>query len=356
MSSLKKETLCVVGLIFFGMIFFYKTIYFGFINIDDPLHTYENIAVMTFDIKSLLTKYYVGLYHPLTSLSFAIDWWLGDSKPWIFHLSNIIFHILATLILLKLCLKLWPKRFVLAFLISLTFLLHPLKAESVAWITERKDILSGLFLWLTIYLYLIYLEQKKLWKYILANLAFLLALSGKVSVVPLPIFLFVIDWYRDQKLGFRSIVNKAPFFIMALTFGLLNVLEQSRKWADVTMPKKSYYDLFYQIHFYLEKSLYPWDLRVWYSREFLNFNPLGVTSIALICLLAILIVRKYSAHMKDLVLGLSLFVLFIFPNAKIITPGDANLVNDRYMYIALTGLTFAFFPFIAQSIEDLWRA
>src|SRR3990167_3654437 len=149
MSSLKKGYACTLTLIIVGMVFFYKSFYFDFFNIDDLIQTGENLAVLNFDLKGLLFKFYLGLYYPLSTLSFAIDWCLGGSQPWLFHLNNFIFHLLASLILLKVCLKLWPEKFLVGFLISLTFLLHPLKAESVAWISERKDVLSGLFLWLT---------------------------------------------------------------------------------------------------------------------------------------------------------------------------------------------------------------
>src|SRR3990167_927881 len=220
MSGQKKETICILALIILGLAFFYKTLYFDFLNLDDPLHTTTNIAVQTFDLKGLLFEYYIGLYHPLTTLSFAVDWWLGGGKPWMFHLSNFIFHLLGTLVLFKVCLKLWPKKFLLGFLISLTFLLHPLKAESVAWITERKDVLSGLFLWLTIYLYLFYLDRGKKRFYLLSSLAFLFSVASKVSVVPLPIFLLVIDWYRNKKLELRSLIKKIPFFLLSFIFGL----------------------------------------------------------------------------------------------------------------------------------------
>lgn len=356
MFKSKQKTICIVSLIILGFLFFYKTISFGFFNLDDPILITENRALLNFDFKKLLTNYYIGLFHPLTTLSFTLDWWLGGGKPWMFHLSNFIFHLLGTLILLKVSLKFWPKKILLCFLISLTFLLHPLKAESVAWITERKDVLSGLFLWLTIYCYLIYLGHHKLRYYILANFAFLCALSSKVSVVPLPLFLLVVDWYRSRKFKFSFLVNKAPFFLLSLTFGVLNVLEQVRFRKDLDLPPKNYTDLFYQLQFYIEKFIFPWNLRAWYSPEYLNSNALGITSIAFIGLLTIVIIRSSTVHRKDLALGFALFGLFLFPNIKIIPPGDANLVNDRYMYVALTGLTFAFFPFLLHLIKELWKA
>lgn len=355
MPGKTKETICILILTILGLLFFYKTFHFGFFNVDDLAQTADSIAVKRFDLHDLLMKYQAGFYHPLTTLSIAIDWWLGDTRPWIFHLNNIVFHLLSTLILFQVTLKLWPKKFLCGFLISLTFLLHPLKAESVVWITERKDVLSGLFLWLTIYFYMLNLDKKKSWQYIFSNIAFFLALASKISVAPLPIFLFVIDWYWNQKIKFRSVLKKAPFFIMALIFGLLNVLEQSRVLADATIQQKNYSDLIYQMQFYIEKFLFPWGLRAWYSIELLGFNPLGITSAALICALAVIIYKKTPTRKKDLLFGISFFLLFLFPNLRVVPPGEVNLVNDRYMYIALTGLTFAFFPYILQSIEHLWR-
>lgn len=349
MLKAKKETFCILGLLILGFAFFYKTIHFGFFNLDDPVHIAENSALLNFDLKGLLTNYYIGLYHPLTTLSFAFDWWLGGGEPWIFHFSNLIFHLLGTIVLFKVCSRLWPREILLSFLIALAFMLHPLKVESVAWITERKDVLSGLLLWLTLYLYLVYLEQKRLWQYILANLSFLLALAGKVSVVLFPLFLFMVDWHRGR--GLKSLINKIPFFVLSLIFGLINLLEQIRTRSQMTLPEASYSDILYQLHFYFEKFLFPLDLRAWYSPGSLKFNVAGIISIALISFITILIITKYRTYKKDLIMGFFFFALFLFPNIKIMTPGDANLVNDRYMYLALAGLTFAFFPFILHLIR-----
>lgn len=358
MSSKKKETICILGLIILSFLFFYKAIYFDFLNVDDPFYILDNSYVLNFDLPNLLLKPFVGLYHPVTSLSFAIEWWLGGSRPWLFHLNNVVFHILAALMLFKVCLKLWPKNYLLGFLIALTFLIHPLKAESVAWISERKDVLSGLFLWLTIYLYLVYLDQRKLWLYLLANLTFLFALASKASVVGLPLFLFFLDWYRNGTLDLRttrSWLHKVPFVAMALTFGIINVVVQSNIRAPLVVGKKNYLDLFYQIQFYLEKAIFPFNLRTWYSPEYLKINILGVASIILISLLTVFIFKKSQSHRKDLLLGWSLFGLSIFPFLKLIPFGNENLVNDRYMYISMTGLTIAFYPFILYYIREMWR-
>lgn len=355
MFKAKQETVCILALVMVGFVFFYKTFHFGFFNIDDHIHATENIAVQTFDFSGLLLTFYLGLYYPLSMLSFALDWWLGDGAPWVFHLSNFILHLLGTLVLFKVSLKLWPKRALLALLIGLAFLLHPLKAESIVWITERKDVLSGLFLWLTVYLYLFYLEHRKKRFFLFANLTFLFSVASKVSVAGLPIFLLVLDWYKGKKLGIWALIEKIPFALCATFFVIANIVAQSRLKGSLVLPEIHYLQLFYKIQFYLEKFLFPWKLRIWYSPAGLNFGLIGLLAALLFIVLTMVIVKKYSAHRKDLFLGLSLFAIFLSPNLKLIPFGDESIVNDRYMYIALTGLTFAFFPFILQLIEDLWK-
>ena len=236
----------------------------------------------------------------------------------------------------------------------LAFLLHPLKAESVVWISERKDVLSALFLWLVIYLYLDYLDRRRVWLYILTNLAFLFALASKASVVGLPLFLLVLDWYRNQTFSLKSLTNKIPFFVMALFFGIVNIVAQSRIHVSLIPPDKKYVNLLYQIQFYIEKTIFPWGLRALYSPQFLNFSLIGIFSIILISSLIIYIFKKYSDQKKNLLLGWSLFILFLLPYLKLIPFGDESIVHDRYMYISLTGLTIAFFPFVLQSIQQLW--
>jgi len=172
----------------------------GFINLDDNIYVYENASVQSGlnwnsigqAFSSELTK--VGHWHPLTWLSWMLDYQIFGLNPQGFHLINLLFHVMNTLLLFlilrRMTKKLWPSAFVAAL-----FAIHPLHVESVAWIAERKDVLSTFFWMLTLGAYSYYVESPGFRRYCFVFLFFALGLLAKPMLVTLPFVLLLLDYW-----------------------------------------------------------------------------------------------------------------------------------------------------------------
>jgi len=175
-----------------------------FINYDDNNYVYENTTVQTGlngnsivqAFSSELAK--VGHWHPLTWLSLMLDYELFGLNPQGYHLINLLFHVLNTLLLFlvlrRMTKRLWPSAFVAAL-----FAIHPLHVESVAWVTERKDVLSTFFWMLTLGAYSYYVESPGLKRYVFVVLFFILGLLSKPMLITLPFVLLLLDFWPLQR-------------------------------------------------------------------------------------------------------------------------------------------------------------
>src|SRR3990172_3081575 len=180
----------------------------GFVNWDDQWYVYINPLIKTIDLKALATAIQVGNWHPLTMFSLALDYQLWGLNPFGYHLGNTVLHaantFLAALLAAKLIQVVRPdeKRFsfVAALAMGLLFGIHPLHVESVAWISERKDVLCGFFFFLSVLFYISH-AQKPSWKtYVLSFVFFILALLRKPMAVTLPLALIIIDFYPFRRI------------------------------------------------------------------------------------------------------------------------------------------------------------
>jgi hypothetical protein len=174
-----------------------------FINLDDNLYVTENVYVSkgltVHSISWALTSTYRGHWHPITWLSHMFDYDLYGLNACGHHLTNLIFHIGNALLLFILFHRMTAAPWRSGFLAAL-FALHPLRVESVAWVAERKDVLSAFFWMLTIWAYLYYVKKPKFNRYLLVILCFLLALMSKPSAVTLPFVLLLLDFWPLKRL------------------------------------------------------------------------------------------------------------------------------------------------------------
>ena len=177
----------------------------GFINFDDNMYVYENAYVQSGlnwnSIRQAFSSELVkksGNWHPLTWLSLMLDYQIFGLNPSGYHLINLLFHVMNTillfLILRRMTKTLWPSAFVAAL-----FAIHPLHVESVAWIAERKDVLSTFFWMLTMGAYSYYVEHPGFRRYFFVLLFFVLGLMAKPMLVTLPFVLLLLDYWPLQR-------------------------------------------------------------------------------------------------------------------------------------------------------------
>jgi protein O-mannosyl-transferase len=205
---------------------FGQTLTHGFVNFDDAEYVYENPVVAgglnLKEIGWVFTHADCSLYHPLTMLSLMGDYQLHGLHAGGYHFTNVVLHaasaILLFLILRQMTGSLWPCAFVAA-----VFAIHPLRVESVAWVSERKDVLSAFFFMVTLGAYVHYVRNpSSKARYLMVAAAFVLGLLSKPTVVTLPFVLLLLDYWPLQRMGPRKlsglILEKIP--LLALAAGL----------------------------------------------------------------------------------------------------------------------------------------
>lgn len=225
----KNSTWLIIGVILLTALFFYPSLQNGTTNWDDDLYITDNklldIPVGAQLIKETFSQPVGNSYNPLVHISFAIDkQWFGGSH-FVYHFGNYILHLLCTFLVFvfsrKLGLRLWG-----ALLAAALFGLHPMRVESVAWVTERKDVLFASFFLLSMIFYLDYKDKKKPLFYVLAILSMILSGFSKIQAVSLPLCFIAIDYFRGDAglLDIKTHLKKAPFFALSLFFGVLGVV------------------------------------------------------------------------------------------------------------------------------------
>ena len=195
---------CVLLVLAIAVVFG-QTFNFGFVNYDDDKYVYENPhvtnGVTADDVVWALTSSDACNWHPLTWLSHMIDCRFFDLHAGCHHLTNAVLHaataIVLFLVLWRMTFRLWPSAFVAA-----VFAVHPLRVESVAWVAERKDVLSGLFFMLTLWAYLGYVRHRfSLTRYLSVIILFVLGLMSKPMLVTLPFVLLLLDYWPLGRLS-----------------------------------------------------------------------------------------------------------------------------------------------------------
>lgn len=244
----------VAGIICF--IIYLKTLSCGFVGFDDTDYVLNNINIRSID-SNLLTSSFakippnVGIWIPLKWVSLAIDYHFWGLNPVGYHLTNIILHsanvMLLVLIADLICRKVFLEKNIPSSVASMALLLagllfgiHPLRVESVAWVTERKDVLNGLFTFSSILFYLKYVLKKNdvslsasVSYYILSLFCFLFSLMSKPVSVVLPVIMLVLDWYplhRFDKTSLKVVIlEKIPYFLIAVAVTLMTLFVASGK-------------------------------------------------------------------------------------------------------------------------------
>ena len=202
MTGNKQIPLIYLFLAVAALIAFWQVNQCDFINYDDPLYVTENIHIrhgITMEaIRWAFTTGYAANWHPVTWMSHMLDVQLFGLNPRWHHLTNLLFHIANTLLLFFVFHRMTKAPWKSAFVAAL-FALHPLHVESVAWVAERKDVLSTFFWMLTMVAYIHYVEHPRLKNYLAVLIFFALGLMAKPMLVTLPFVLLLLDYWPLQR-------------------------------------------------------------------------------------------------------------------------------------------------------------
>jgi tetratricopeptide (TPR) repeat protein len=317
---------------------------YEFVRYDDHRYVYENRNVKQgLTLKNMIwafTSLDVSNWHPITWLSYISDYHFYGLNAGSYHLTSVLIHILNSLLIFiifrKLIDSLWQSAF-----ISALFALHPLHVESVAWISERKDVLSMFFWMLTIWAYLRYVREPKLGSYLLVISGFVCGLMSKAMVVTLPCVLLLLDYHPLQrKYDFKLFIEKIPLFILSLIDGIITIIAQKEGGA---VGDPLVYPFGYRIAnaalsyvLYLWKTVFPFDLAIFYPHP--ESIPLWQSAGALLFLASVTIVAvRLAKSYPFLIVGWLWYLGTLIPVIGILQVGDQAMA-DRYTYIPHIGV------------------
>jgi tetratricopeptide (TPR) repeat protein len=351
--------ICVV-LVLMVLAVFGQTARFGFLNSDDNLYVVENAHVTGgLSLKGLawvFTHADCFLYHPLTMLSLMADYQLYGLHAGGYHLTNVLLHaasaLLLFLVLRQMTGALWRSAFVAAL-----FAIHPLRVESVAWVAERKDVLSGFFFMLTLQAYVQYVHKPNSpARYLMVAAAFLLALLSKPTVVTLPFVLLLLDYWplnrfeRPGKLS-RLLLEKIPLLALAAGACAMTGLA-AEKWitpnALVSMPLRLGNALVYYA-VYLRQMIWPEGLAVPYPDPHHGLPPWEVALAGALLAGLSAVAWKERRTRPWLLIGWLWYLGMLTPMIGIV-PAGATAQADRYTYLPQIGIYVALTWFVAE-----WR-
>ena len=332
-----------VGLIALTWLVFGQTLSHQFINYDDQTYVYENpIVRQGLSLRGIVWAFTHTVshnWHPITIISHMIDCQLFGLKPGGHHFTNVTLHA-ATTVLLFLFLAeatgaLWPSAFVAA-----VFAIHPLRAESVAWVAERKDVLSGLFFMLTLAAYLRYVRRSSPARYLIVALFFTAGLMCKSMLVSIPFVLLLLDYWplRRGESWHRLVVEKIPLFAIAAIGSLITFLSQRgaiRPSDEFSLPMRISNAAVTIVH-YLWEMVWPVRLAPFYP-----YPKDGIAGWELIMsiflLAAITCLALARRHRGYLFTGWLWYVVMLLPVLGIVQVG-LQAHADRYTYLPQIGL------------------
>jgi Tfp pilus assembly protein PilF len=329
-----------------------------FVDYDDNEYVYENPRVLeglsyagwcyawkTFDCTN---------WHPLTWLSLELDASLWGRNPAGYHATNLVLHTINCLLLFVALYRL-TNSVRRSGCVAAFFALHPLHVESVAWISERKDVLSTFFLLLTVLAYVRYATRPSAIRYLLVMALFSLGLLAKPMLVTLPILLLSLDWWplgriagscsagRDDRFPLQSFkwlfCEKLPLISLAFGDGLATIIAQNvpMKSMDDVVFTTRLANLFHAYFWYLQKTFVPTNLTVFYPHPDRDLPVLDF-AVGLICFFSIsawaVRQRKVRPH---LLFGWAWFVISLLPVIGLVQVGYQAFA-DRYSYIPHMGL------------------
>ena len=354
---------------------YWPVVGYGFVNYDDPEYVSVNPHIMAGlswpGVVWAFTTFYAANWHPLTWLSYMLDAQLFGFHPQVYHIINVLFHAANTMLLFwllkRLTSALWRSAFVAAL-----FGLHPLHVESVAWVTERKDVLSTFFFMLTLSAYVRYAQKRDLaldprpstLDYSLALFFFSLGLMSKPMLVTLPFVLLLLDFWplnriRNSEFGIRNVtklvLEKLPFFALSAASCVVTFLAQKHGEAVVATTvipfAERLQNTIVSYWVYVEKMLWPSPLAAFYP-----YAPVmpDATAVATFLLVVISLAAFLAPRQRPyLAVGWLWYLGTLVPVIGLVQVG-AQAMADRYTYIPLVGLFIAITWLVAE-VTAPWR-
>ena len=359
--QINTRTALVIGILVFTFILFSGAMNNDFlIGWDDGeyLSDPEVSAAGFINTTEIFSNFHLGMYQPLAVISFAINYKIFGMNADGFILTNILLHLLNTLMVFKL-MERWMKGMVPAAVVALLFAIHPMHVEAVAWISTRSSLLYSLFFLSGLLAWYNYIDQGfKTSHYLLALLFALLALFSKSMAATFPIVLFVMDFMQRRKFNLRLIIEKIPFLIISVIFGLV-AIKASASFGHITVLEQDYsiiqrfFLIVYGIAFYIVKLFVPTHLSAIYAfPELINGRLPAYVLVSGLALVGAVIGWWFSGKNKREFAGGLLFFLVSIGMVLPLFWSRIFITADRYTYLPYIGL----FMIPARLAANFWNS
>jgi tetratricopeptide (TPR) repeat protein len=362
------------------LLIYWQVQYFEFIDFDDNIYVTDNRYVQRgISLENFFWAFIsieAANWHPLSWLSLMLDYELYGLNAGGYHWTNLILHIVNSLFLFLIMNRMTGEMWKSAFVASV-FAVHPVNVESVAWVSERKNVLSMFFWIMTIWAYVFYVERPDFRRYLLVIVTFTLGLMAKPMLVTLPFVLFLLDYWplgrfslndlRDNRNAsnyesaikgikhfsvFRLILEKIPFFVLSAISSIVTVYAAKNFGAIKPLEKfpfdKRIVNAFISYSKYLEKTFWPDNLCIFYP-YWINFSIMQIFYAILLISVLTLFVLWAMKRYRYLAVGWFWYVGTLLPVIGLVQVGYHSMA-DRYAYGPLIGI----FIMLAWGVSDIY--
>ena len=347
------------GLIAITWAVFGQTLGHEFVNFDDPPYVSENPQIQAGinwqNVIWAFTHVHSHNWHPLTTVSHMLDCQLFGLRPGAHHFVNVLLHSVSTVLLFILLAQITGKIWSSGFMAAI-FAIHPLHVESVAWIAERKDVLSGLFFVLTLLAYVRYAQKQTVWRYLTMSLLFVCGLLSKPMLVTLPLILLLLDYWpleRFQKYAAgKLIAEKIPLFVLSAGSVVATVIAQRGGIVEIAQLPMTWRvaNALSAYLIYIWQTIWPANLALIYPHpgRLPVWQIAGASALLILITTGAFVLRRRAPY---LISGWLWYVIMLLPVIGLVQVGS-QAHADRYAYLPQIGLCIA----ATSGVVDLSRS
>ncbi len=360
--NLNNKWVWLATILLITIVVYFPTFQFELLNYDDERLIIKNKLIKDFSFYSLqlyFADYYDNIYQPFVLMSWAFDYAIDGLNPSVFHIHNLVLHLInISLVFFFIQLLFNDKR--ISIITAFLFAIQALHIESVAWISERKDLVYSMYFLLSLIMYIKYIKTSQLKFYALSIVLFLFSLFSKGLAIALAPTIFAIDFfYRRKILSKKVILEKIPFLILATIFAIIGSIGFfiHNKPSDISIVGKIlstgfvFFNYFTKVIFPYKLSAfhpYPEEIGGYYSIKFIILTILSVLAIVALFLLA----RKS----RKLAFGALFFIVNILLALKLSQITNLGFIMaDRYTYISSIGIFIIVATFFIHLLKRFSR-
>ena len=309
----------------------------------------------------IFTDFYGGQYGPFTELNYLIIYTFFGYDPFYFHLASLLWHIGCVCFVWKLLVSLLrihggmneKSIYLISFITTLLFAIHPMNVEPVAWISAVKIPIYAFFYLLGLLCYVHYVSSHKFRYYLFTIVCFVCSFLGKEQAVTFPLALLIVDWFSNRKMKSSEVWSeKIVFFIMAFSFGIITILSQGVSTYEVIYPfyQRLIFSSFSIIE-YITKSIIPLKLNYYYPFPIIVGEELPF-KFYIYPVLMLFIMGWIWQYRKNsyILLGIFMCIVNLIVSIHFINMSRHAIIADRYLYLSYVGIAFliSYFSYVIK--------